>query len=74
MCQLPKFLNSRTAVVTFGIYKASPALAHPYQLPTLPEPTVTVAVRADIQNQKQDRINSPSVFPVAQAYVRNAFI
>jgi hypothetical protein len=33
-----------------------------------------MAVTADIRNQQQDRINFPNVFPIAQEYVRGAFI
>lgn len=74
-CQSPEFPHSRITVLRFWINNELPALAHPHQLSTLPEPIfIVLSMRTDIPNQQKDRINFPSVFPVAQAYVRTAFI
>lgn len=49
--------------------------SHPHQLSALPEPVAIGASKlTHVQNQQQNKINFPSVFSIAQTYVRNAFI
>lgn len=71
---VPVLFEERSAVVRVGISSAVPVIACHPQLSTPPEPIVIMPVRAGIRNQQQDGINIPSLFPVAQTYVRDAFI